>query len=514
MQRDGARTSLWQANMPAYPTIATLPPLETMDVLIVGGGITGITTALLLQKAGKKCILAEAQTLCFGTSGGTTAHLNTLLDHPYSEIESKFGQNNAQLLARATNDALQLIRSNVEKYQIDCGFEEQNGFMYAQNEDQIKELDEIVSASRKVGMKMDYTDEIPIGIPFKKAVVFEGQAKFHPSRYIYALAEAFENAGGIILQGCRITKVEANEVIDATSKLGVIKARNIIWATHIPPGVNLLHMRCAPYRSYAMAIKLKGNQYPGGLIYDMYDPYHYFRTQNIDGEQFFIAGGEDHKTAHEKNTQECFDKLEAYLMKYFNIESIAYKWSSQYFEPADGLPYIGHFPGHPKNVFVATGFGGNGMSCGTISAILLSDLLVKGKSDYQDLFDPNRLKPIAGFARFVKEQADVVGKMIGGHVSSDKISELTEIAPGEARVVKYEGHKLAIYKDETGRVHAVNPVCPHAKCVVEWNNAEQSWDCPCHGSRFNADGLMLTGPASQDLEEIKVKELLKEKESK
>jgi Rieske Fe-S protein len=371
-----------------------------------------------------------------------------------------------------------------------------------------------LQASQKAGIIMEYANEIPIPLPFKKAVVFEGQAKFHPSRYVYGLAKAYEGSGGILLQGCRVTKFESNDVIEATTRYGVIKAKNIIWATHIPPGLNLLHFRCAPYRSYAMAVKLKGDTYPDGLIYDMYDPYHYFRSQEIDGEQFLIAGGEDHKTAHEKNTAECFDKLEAYLRSYFEIDTIAFKWSSQYFEPSDGLPYIGHLPGNPNNVYVAAGFGGNGMTCGTISAIVLSDILVKGKSEYQDLFDPNRLKPIAGFSNFVKEQADVIGKMIGGRVSSEKIEELSDIARGEARVVKYEEHKLAIYKDEAGNVHAVNPVCPHAKCMVEWNNAEMSWDCPCHGSRFNADGVMLTGPASQDLEEIKLTELLKERESK
>jgi len=514
MQRYGARTSLWQANMPAYPSQANTPPADVVDVLIVGGGITGITTALLLQKAGKRCVVAEAQTLCFGTTGGTTAHLNTVLDHPYSEIVSKFGEKNAQLLARAAKEALELIKSNIAEYKIDCEFEEQKGYMYAQDDSQVKELEEILQASQKAGISMEYTDQIPIPVPFKKAVVFEGQGKFHPSRYVYALAKAFEDAGGILLQGCRVTKVETNETIEATSKYGVIKAKSIVWATHIPPGVNLLHFRCAPYRSYAMAIQLKDDAYPEGLAYDMYDPYHYFRTQEVDGLRFLIAGGEDHKTAHEKNTAECFDKLEAYLMKYFDIESIAYKWSSQYFEPTDGLAYIGHLPGNPDNVYVATGFGGNGMTFSNISALLLSDLIVLGKSDYQDLFNPNRLKPIAGFASFVKEQADVVGKMITGKISTEKITELSEIAKGEARVVKYENHKLAIYKDDAGNVHAVNPVCPHAKCTVEWNTAEQTWDCPCHGSRFNADGVMLTGPASFDLEEVELRDLVQEKQSK
>ncbi len=511
MQRDGARTSLWQYNMPAYPSPASTPPTEVVDVLIVGGGITGITTALLLQQAGKKCVVAEAKTLCFGTTGGTTAHLNTVLDHPYSEIKSKFGENNALLMAKAAKQALSLIKENIHDYKIECEFEDQDGFMFAQDDKQIKELEDILKATQEAGVSMNYVDSIPVQIPFKKAVKFEGQAKFHPARYVYALAGAFEKAGGIILQGCRVTKTEQNDVIEATTRYGIIKARNIIWATHIPPGVNLLHFRCAPYRSYAMAIKLKGGEYPDGLVYDMYDPYHYYRTQQIDGEKFLIAGGEDHKTAHEKDTNSCFTRLESYLRKFFDIESIPFKWSSQYFEPADGLPYIGHLPGNPDNVYVATGFGGNGMTCGTISAVVLSDILLNGESEYRKLLDPNRLKPIAGFTNFVKEQADVVGKMIGGWVSSEKIEELSDLAKGEAKVVKYESHKLAIYKDETGRIHAVNPVCPHAKCIVEWNTAEQSWDCPCHGSRFSADGILLTAPASHDLEEIEVKELAKEK---
>ena len=510
MQRDGARTSLWQSNMPSYPSPATTPPADVVDVLIVGGGITGITTALMLQKSGKQCVVAEAKTLCFGTTGGTTAHLNTVLDHPYNEIESKFGENNARLMAKATKEALALIRKNISTFEIDCEFSDQDGYMFAQDDKQEKELDDILKATQHVGVHMNYTDVIPVPIPYQKAVKFSGQAKFHPARYVYGLAKAFEQAGGILLQGCRVTKVENNEVIEATTRYGVIKARDLIYATHIPPGVNLLHFRCAPYRSYALAIKLAKDDYPDGLIYDMYDPYHYYRTQEIDGEKYLIAGGEDHKTAHVKNTDECFQKLESYVKKFFQIESIPFKWSSQYFEPADGLPYIGHLPGNPEHIYVATGFGGNGMTCGTISAIVLHDVLVKGKSEYQDLFNPNRIKPIAGFTNFVKEQADVVGKMFSGWISSEKIEALSEIAKDEAKVVKYEDHKLAIYKDETGKVHAVNPVCPHAKCIVEWNSAEKSWDCPCHGSRFSADGVMLTGPASHDLEEIKVKDLVKE----
>ena len=503
MQRDGALTSLWQHKIPEYVTRNSTFNHDVFDVLIVGGGITGITTALQLQKAGKKCIMAEAHTIGFGTSGGTTAHLNTFMDNPYSTIEKDFGEENAQLVATAAREALELVKSNIKEYNIDCEYRELPGYLYSQDQKQTKELDEIYEASKKAGCEIRFEDNIPVPVDFIKAVVYERQAQFHPSKYIYALAKAFEKAGGVLVQGCRITGVDKkDDHLEIESFQGKIHARQLIYATHIPPGVNLLHFRCAPYRSYAMAVKLKDGKYPDGLAYDMYDPYHYYRTQESEGQKYLVAGGEDHKTAHQENTEECFRRLEAYLRKYFDIEEVSFKWSSQFFEPADGLPYIGHLPHNPDTVFVATGFGGNGMTYGHVSAIVLTDIIVKGESRYQKLFNPNRIKPVAGFESFVKESADVVAKFIGDRINKVKIKELSEIAPGEAKVVKYEGDSIALYKDEKGGLHAVNPACTHVNCIVGWNTAEQTWDCPCHGSRFSMDGEVLTAPARKDLEKI------------
>jgi hypothetical protein len=509
MQRDGALISLWQHKMPDYVTQGTSITDEIFDVLIVGGGITGITTALQLQKAGKKCILAEAYTIGFGTSGGTTAHLNTFMDNSYAQIEKDFGEDNARLVHIAASEALELVKKNIREYNIDCDFSEQPGFLYSQDEKQTKELNDIYAASKKAGCEVRFEDKIPVPIEFIKAVVYERQAQFHPAKYFYALAKAFEAAGGVLLQNCRITGVdEKDDHLAVKSFLGKIYARQLIYATHIPPGVNLLHFRCAPYRSYAMAVKLKDGNYPDGLAYDMYDPYHYYRTQKVNGQKYLVAGGEDHKTAHQQNTEECFTRLEAYLQKYFDIEQVFFKWSSQFFEPADGLPYIGHLPHNPSNIFVATGFGGNGMTYSHVAALLLTDMVVNGESRYQKLFDPNRIKPMAGFESFVKESADVVAKFIGDRINKVKIKELSEIAPGEAKVVKYEGDSIALYKDEKGGLHAVNPACTHVNCIVGWNNAEQTWDCPCHGSRFSMDGEVLTAPARKDLEKIDLKKLV------
>src|SRR5258706_3743767 len=468
MKRDGACSSLWQDTTENYSAKKNaVNPDQFFDVVIAGGGITGITTGLLLQKAGKSVLIAEAQSPGFGTTGGTTAHLNTFFDTPYNTIEKNFGNDNAKLVAKAAKQALELIKRNVEEYHIDCNYKQLPGYLFSQDENQSKELEDIFKASQECSVECSWSERIPVFIPFQKAIEFAGQATFHPARYLLALAKAFEDGGGIIIENCRITHVEELESGNTvTSSRGTFKAQYFIYATHIPPGVNLLRFRCAPYRSYAMAIKLDTQAaYPDALIYDMYDPYHYYRTQEIDGESYFIAGGEDHKTGHEDNTEGCFRKLEAHLRKYFPVKEVVNRWSSQYFEPADGLPYIGHLPGHPGTMYVATGYGGNGMIYSAVAAITLTEMIAGRENEYEELFDPNRIKMVAGFTNFVKEAADVVGHLVGKTIlPSDKLEELADMAPGEARLVRYEGHRLALYKNENGKIFALNSACTHIKC--------------------------------------------------
>jgi hypothetical protein len=450
----------------------------------------------------------EANNLCFGTSGGTTAHLNTLLDTPYTTIVKNFGKENAQLVAKATAEAIELIRTNVSDYKIDCGFEEASAYLFSQTNEQSEELDEIYEACQEVGLDVSYNLSLPVNIEFEKAIEVRGQAKFHPVKYVYALAKTFEEAGGIIMQHCRVEGIEDTEGITIETINGNFRAANLIYATHTPPGINLIHLRCEPWRSYAMAFTLQNGKYPHDLVYDMYDPYHYIRSQKIDGKEFMIVGGEDHKTGEAENADASFLRLESYIRKHFKVDEVLFKWSSQYFEPADGLPYIGHLPGNPGNTFVASGYGGNGMTYSSVAALLLRRMILKGESPYIDLFDPNRIKPIAGFTTFFKHNVDVLKKFIGKWFDREKLEEFAELAPGEAKVVKYDGEKIALFKDEHGELHAINPMCTHMKCSVAWNNAEQTWDCPCHGSRFSVEGKVLTGPADHDLEKIEVKTLV------
>lgn len=510
MKRDGQLESLWQATTPGtVPASLSREPQSalTYDVFIVGAGITGVTTALLLQKKGFSVMLAEAHNACFGTTGGTTAHLNTFMDTPYPTMIKNFGEEHTMGVATAIRDALLHIRANVRDYNIDCSLKMQDAFLYAQDDEQVKELEEILSATKNAGIEVDSSTDSPVPVPFTRALRFPNNASFHPTRYVQALLEAFEKLGGVYIDNCRVTDVDqATRLLIHTNK-GEFAAHRLIYATHIPPGVNVLHFRCAPYRSYAMAIELTDESaYPEGLAYDMYDPYHYFRTQEVDGKKYLIAGGEDHKTGHHDNTDMCFTTLEAYVRKHFPVKEVVYKWSSQYFDPADGLPYIGLLPGITSdNIYVATGFGGNGMIYSAVAAQTFAEMFTLEVSPLAKLFDPSRIKPVAGFAAFVKEAADVTGLLFSKLKPPAKLDVLADIAPGEARIVKYEGAKLAIYKDESGEVYMNNPACTHIHCDVAWNSAEKSWDCPCHGSRFSYTGEMLTGPARKDLSDYDMK---------
>ncbi len=261
--------------------------------------------------------------------------------------------------------------------------------------------------------------------------------------------------------------------------------------------------RCAPYRSYVIAVKLKGDNCPQALIYDMRDPYHYFRSHVIDGQQLLLIGGNDHKTGHDEPGK-AFTDLEKYARTHFDISSVKYKWSSQYYIPVDGLPYVGQIPLYAEGIYCATGYNGNGMMLGSISAEILADTILGKTNSYAELFSTTRIKPIDGFTEFVKENADVVYHFVADRLSVHETDSIKRLKPGTGKVIKLDGKKIAAYRDEDGEIHALSPVCTHAGCIVNWNGEEKSWDCPCHGARYDMEGKVLTGPAVRDLARIEL----------
>lgn len=501
-KRDGANTSIWEVADHPTNIYSTFRKDEIYDTLIVGGGITGLSTALLLREHGQKCLLVEAHTIGFGTTGGTTAHLNTFLDATYPEIDSDFGEGASKQMAKASKDVISMIQKNIETYGIDADFEYKEAYLYSQNDKETDELMDILKSSQAAGLEVNPSKKNGLPIPFEKAIRFEKQAQFHPIKYILGLAKAFKNLGGEVLEN---TFVSSSEKIDGihlvNTSSGEIRAKHIVYATHIPPGINILSLRNAPYRSYVLGVKLEDAQYPDALCYDMQEPYHYFRTHVIDGQRYLIAGGEDHKTGHAE-PEEAFLNLENYLNSYFQISEVSFKWSSQYYVPVDGLPYVGQLPGGDEGIFVATGFNGNGMILGSLSAQIISDQILGKENEFSKLLSPSRLKPVSGFSSFVKENADVAYHFLADRFGAEELQSISAMPKDTGNLVEIDGGKVAVYKDPDGELTALSPICTHAGCIVHWNQSEKSWDCPCHGGRFSVKGKVLTGPPRKDLQQI------------
>lgn len=506
--RDGNNISLWQSI--GRETInATIKDEKVWDTLIVGGGITGITTALLLQREGHRCILAEGRNLGFGTTGGTTAHLNTFLDTSYPEIDNDFSSDASLLMAKASKNMISFIEQNIRSLNMQADFEYKQGYLFSQNKNESEELQSILESSVKAGIEVNAANKNGIGIPYEDSICFEQQAQFHPLKYIQGISKEFLRLGGEIYEETFIEGTELKDGIHhAFSGAKTTSAKNIVYATHIPPGINILSLRNAPYRSYVLAVELRDGNYPDCLAYDMKEPYHYYRSHVIEGKKYLIVGGEDHKTGH-GDPEKAFTALEAFARKTFEVSSVGFRWSSQYYVPVDGLPYIGQLPGGDKNAYVATGFNGNGMILGTLSARIISDLILGKENQYTDLLSPSRSKPVSGFTEFVKENADVAYHFFADRFGSEVLSSTEDLEPGEGKVVSFGGDKLAIHKSMNGEVTALDPVCTHAGCIVNWNAEEKSWDCPCHGGRFSAAGKVLTGPPRKDLKTLDINQEMK-----
>lgn len=511
--RDSGTKSPWQATNKIFGAVLNKHKAEIYDVLIIGAGITGITTALTLQQQGKKCIVLEGHNIGYGTSGGTSAHINTFFDCTYPEIDSSFGEEASKLVAQAGVQARDQIATNVHTYKIDCQFEHRTGYLFSQNEKQTEQLKEILQSAKNAGVTVSEANTNGVSIAFERSLAFPSQAQFHPISYINDLAEQFVKLGGQILENTFIEKVEKNEEIyQAFTEQHTFKGKKLVYATHVPPGITRFSFRCAPYRSYVLGIVLSDEeQYPKCMAYDMEEPYHYFRSHEIDGKQLLLIGGADHKTGHD-DPEQAYLALESYARKYFSIKKIDYRWSSQYYIPTDGLPYIGEMEGDDQGMFVATGFNGNGMTWGTIAAKIISDGILGKENPYVALFNPTRAKPIAGFTEFVRENADVAYHFIADRFRATELHSLNELEDGEGKVVDLDGEKLAVYRDESGRISALDPVCTHAGCTVCFNPSEKSWDCPCHGARFDLSGKVLCGPPRKNLVQINLCKLLGENE--
>ncbi len=477
------------------------PPLAghiDADVAVVGGGITGLTAGILLQRAGKHVVILDNAQIAMGESGFTTAHLTRILDSRYYELIRDFGEEKAKLTAESKRAALDQIESLTRDYNIQCDFKRVDAFLYSEHHDDTEEFDQEINALSRVGISAERQSTAPLPFMTTKAIRIPNQAQFHPRKYMLKLAEEFVKLGGTIHEHTRVVDVHDGEPCHVDTENGKVTAAQVIVSANVPV-VNwvFLHTKIAAYRTYAFCAPLH-KALPTALFWDNLDPYHYIRTYDSKEGNYVIVGGEDHKTGTQTDTEACFKKLEHYARERLEIGNITYKWSGQIIEPVDGLPYIG-LNSLCQHVYVSTGYSGNGMTFGTLGAMILTDLIMGRKNQWSPLYEATRLHPTASLSNFVSENIDVPMHLIGDRLAKDETESLNHIKRNEGKLITIDGHKIAACRDSNDVLHTRSAVCPHMGCYVKWNNAESSWDCPCHGSRFDPEGKVCNGPAVQDL---------------
>ncbi len=474
------------------------------EVLIIGGGITGILTAYCLSRIGKKVTVVDAGQIGGGETGCTTAHLTWVLDAGYAELERSFNADKARLALESHRSAIDFIEKIVQEEKIDCDFKRVNGYTFLARGENRETFEKELNALHDLGAP-ETTLEPKAPFDFFQTgacLRYPNQAQFHPLKFLNSLARSIQANGGRIFCETRVSHIESGKVRTETDH--EITADRIIVATHSPIKNILFFLKEAAYRSYVIASKIKKNEVPAGLYCDTEDPYHYVRTQSVDDRNdLLIIGGEDHKTGQNDDYEAPFDKLESWAKERFPMFNKAdHAWSGQIIEPVDGLAFIGSSPFH-KNIYIATGYSGNGMTYSAIAAMIFHDMLLDKKNAWADLYSPTR-KNLKTGGRFLEENVNMVKEMVTGHLESGDMEDPEKLKPGEGGIIKKGLAHQAVYRDDTGQLHSSLAVCPHLGCVVQWNAAQKTFDCPCHGSRFSGKGEVLCGPAIRDLKNTDV----------
>lgn len=485
------------------PRFAKLENEVDVDVAIIGGGITGITLATLLKQAGKTVAVVDARRIGQGETGRTTAHLTAYPDAGFRHIVRHFGGDAAREVWMSGSAALAQIETLIKTHAIECDRKRVSGYLFTERAAGVEALEEEARAAREAGIECTLMrSDVPLPYDVAAAVRFENQARFKADSYVMPLARAVASDGSHVFEDSPVVEIEQNPSPRVITKTGVIRCQDIVVAAHVPIDNRvLIQTKIAAYRSYAIAARLE-KPIADGLFWDDLDPYHYVRLQEFDGVPFLIVGGEDHRTGQAEDTVERSERLHMWARERFPIGPIERRWSGQIIESVDGLPYIGR-NSFSQHVFEATGFGGNGMTFGTLSAMLICDLVLERENPWEKLYDATRVTPVASARDYVKENASFPVHFLRDRFkhASDDIDALPREHGGVFRI---DGEKVAVYRDARGELHGLLPTCTHLGCMVDFNAAEKTWDCPCHGARYDPSGKVLNGPAVRDLEQFPI----------
>jgi glycine/D-amino acid oxidase-like deaminating enzyme/nitrite reductase/ring-hydroxylating ferredoxin subunit len=491
--------SFWRDSV-EIPEFPSLDKDIEVDVCIVGGGITGITTAYLLAKEGLQVAILEANQLVGGTTGHTTAKVTAQHGLIYDELITNMGKSRARLYYEANMEALAFIKHTIEAEGIDCDFTVQDAYAYATTDEYEEKVRKEAEAYEKLGIDGGLTETLPFDLTIRNAVVMHNQAQFHPLKYLVHLTQKIKENGGQIYADTTAVNVKTGEHPTVLTRNDhQVTAKFVLACSHFPfyEGTGLYSTRMYADRSYILAAK-PTKPFPGGMYISADQPTRSVRSVTINGEEMVLLGGESHKTGQDTDTEKHFDTLEQFGRDVFEIEETPYRWSAQDLTTLDKVPYIGEITSGQPNILIATGYRKWGMSNGTAAALLLRDMVLGKESNYQKLFTPSRFYATPSIKNFLVQNADVVGHLIKGKVQQSNVDPKT-LANDEGAVIRHNGERKGAYRDEQGELHIVDTTCTHVGCEVEWNSGERSWDCPCHGSRFTYTGEVIEGPAEKPL---------------
>ena len=496
----GRQESIWLQTEP-QPAFAQLSVNTSADVCVIGGGLAGLTTAYLLARDGASVLLLEDGFIGSGETGRTTAHLSHVIDDRYTEMERLHGEQGARIVAASHSAAISRIEQTIQEERIQCNFGRLDGYLILSPEHEESVLKEELAAAHRAGLKKaELLKEPPLSQVHRPCLRFPDQAQFHPLQYLNALSKAILKRGGQIYTQTHVAEVFDGSPARIKTASGLtVESRSIVVATNTPINDRVtIHTKQAAYRTYVVGFVIPKGTVPLGLYWDTTDPYHYVRLHTYsEREDVLIVGGEDHKTGQADETDR-HGRLIEWARGWFPTAAMpAFHWSGQVMESIDGLGFIGRNPGE-QHVYITTGDSGMGMTHATIAGMLLSDLIAGRKNPWADLYDPARIR-VGAASEFARENVNVAGQYMKW-IKPGEVERIEDIIPGQGAIVSKGTTKLAVYREPSGESHVRSAVCPHLKCIVGWNAEEQTWDCPCHGSRFDRYGKILNGPANRDLD--------------
>ncbi|MFN2526423.1 MAG: FAD-dependent oxidoreductase [Actinomycetota bacterium] len=474
-----------------------------VDVAIVGGGIVGLTVARALQGEGLKVALLEMDRVARGVSGYTTAKITAGHNLIYRKLERLHGREISGMYARANEHALEWIARLVEDESIACDFERQANYVYAHGSAGLPDIKEEAEAAARAGLAADFVGETDLPFSIAGAVRLQNQAQFHPRKYLLHLAREIAAGEGRIFENTRVTKINENEACTIATGAGNVRADYAVVATNYPfVDRGLFFARVHPQRSYVVAGPIASTQAPNGMFISSDEPTRSIRTIRDGADTFLMVGGNGHAVGQEYDTESQYRDLENWMIDRFPVSEISHRWSTQDGTTVDLIPYAGTARRSSERLFTATGFGKWGMTNGTAAALVIADRILGRRNEFASLYDPHRLTVKASTPKLARENAKVALHFWRNRIRHPQSDEPADLEPGEAAVHRRGLGHAAVYRDDDGVRHTVSAVCTHLGCVVAWNPAEKSWDCPCHGSRFDYTGRVLHGPATSDLKRL------------